>query len=449
MQAREKILETIRKYDMIRPGEKVLVGFSGGADSVCLLDSLKALSGALSCSIYALHVHHMLRGENADRDAAFAENFCRERGIPFSCVRADVRKRAGLSGESLEEAARAVRYEALRENAKALGCGKIALAHHRNDQAETVLFHMIRGSGIRGLSGIRPVRDEIIRPLYGLTRPEILQDLRKNHLSWCEDETNDSDEASRNVIRHYVLPALSSVRRDAVSKIAGTGEYLAEVEAYLVNEAREKLQSVPSRDGIGIDAKLLQDSPEILREYLVGTALRDQGFSMKDVTREHLKAAAGLASMQVGKKAELPGGIRAVRTYESVIFEKKDDKEEKKENWSMRIRIFPRPEGVNFPEKEYTKWFDYDKINGTPVLRTRRSGDRIAVQPSMHKKLKDWMIDRKIPKEIRDRIMLVADGEEILWVVGYRIGADARVTRSTARIMEITVEKEGEKSSEG
>ena len=447
------IRETIQKYDMIRPGQRVLIGFSGGADSLCLLVNLHELSESMGFTAEAVHVHHMLRHEAADRDAAFTEAFCRERGIPYTLVRVDVKTRANAFNESTEEAARNLRYEALFRILQEHGSDRIALAHHQNDLAETVLFHMIRGSGLKGLSGIPPVRGPVIRPLLFVSRRDILLDLKERGLSYCTDETNDSDDASRNVIRHYVMPALREIRRDADAKISGTGNYLSEVDRYLTEKARELLQGGASSDADGIGAGLLCAEDPVMQDYLVSVYLRDHGFSMKDITREHLRQAARLSAMGVGKKTDLPGGVFAVRTYTGVAFRKKEDagREEagEKNGCFLRCRVFDRPKGRTFPEKEYTKWLDYDKIKGTPVLRTRRPKDRISVRAGEHKKLKDWMIDEKIPQEMRGSILLAADGSEILWVVGYRLGADYRVTDATTRIMEISIEKEGETGDEG
>ena len=441
----ETVLRTIRKYEMIRPGDCVLVGFSGGADSLCLLVMLRDLSEELSCTVSALHVHHGLRGERADRDAEFCREYCEKEKIPFSVRCVDTMARVKAKGESAEEAARQLRYEALSLEAARIGAQRVAVAHHENDSAETFLFNLIRGSGLRGLSGIPPVRGNIIRPLLFVTKQEILSELYSRKLAFCEDETNDSDDPSRNLIRHYALPALTSVRADAVKKIAGTGAYLSEVEEYLTEEARKILRSHPAGDPSGIDAGTLLSSPPILREYLIAVFLRDRGFSMKDFTREHLQKTSGLAELDVGKGIDLPGGIRAEKTYGSVVFFRKNggtrtaDGEQFSENPvpELRTRILSREEIGFFPEKEYTKCFDYDKINGSPVLRTRLPGDRIAVAPGKHKKLSDWMIDEKIPKAQRDRVLLVADGQDILWVVGYRMGADAKITGDTVRILEI------------
>ena len=440
---RESVFRTIQEYEMIRPGDRVLVGFSGGADSLCLLVTLSELSEKLSCTVSALHVHHGLRGAGADADAEFCREFCERNGIPFTLCRVDTKARASSFGESHEEAARHLRYDALFSEAERTGAARIAVAHHQNDSAETFLFNLVRGSGLRGLSGIPPVRGKIIRPLLFVSKHEIFQELSARGLSFREDETNDSDDPSRNLIRHYALPALSSVRRDAVSRIAGTAAYISEVEAYLTEEARERLRSRPAEDPRGISAALLRESPGILREYLAAVYLRDRGFSLKDFTREHFRKIGDLAALGVGKSLDLPQGIRAEKTYDSVIFYRKNgengDPALTQALPELRMKLLSPTEIRLFPEKEYTKCFDYDKINESPVLRTRRPGDRIAVAPGQHKKLSDWMTDEKIPKAERGRVLLVADGSEILWVVGYRMGADAKVTKETIRVLEISI----------
>ncbi len=450
MTVKDIIRQSAKEHGFLRPGSRVLVGLSGGADSLCLLLNLLELQKEFELEITAVHVHHMIRGEEADADAAFCEKFCGERGIPFILRHVNVRAERS-TGESLEEAARNLRYRILFEEAERIGAERIALAHHANDNAETILFHLIRGSGLRGLSGIPQERDRIIRPLLYVGKEEILLDLRARGISYREDSSNDSDDASRNMLRHYAIPVLRSVRHDAVSKISETGQYLSEVDRYLSEEAREALLSQPSADG-GISAELLLSAKEVMREYLVSVYLRDRGFSLKDIGRVHLREAALLSSREVGKKLDLPGGLEAIRTYHSIIFRKKDQPVEKESmlpEGTLKIRVFTPEDPMNFPEKECTKWLDYDKIKELPVLRTRKRGDRISIREDARKKLKDWMIDEKIPREERDRVPLAACGPEILWVIGYRIGAAYRVTEQTVRVMELEYVKKEDNEYEG
>ena len=448
----DTIREFIEKNHLLRPEDAVLAAVSGGADSLCLLEVLYRLG----YDVTAVHVQHHLR-ESAEEDARFTEEFCRKRGIPFIRRDVDVLSRRQCTGESLEEAARNLRYEALEEERrKAESTGKhavVALAHHRNDQAETVLFHLIRGSGLRGIAGMKPRRGDYVRPLLSVTRSEIEAWMKAEGLSYCEDETNEALDASRNRIRRLVLPELAAVREDAVRQIAEAAEGFREIEEYLEKQARlwmEAHEVLPAPEGVELPAELAEED-RVLRFCVIREAVRSCGFSLKDLTREHVEAADALFEKQVGKKCFLPGSLSAERTYRGIVLKKaggrgKNEKSETagvKGAFRMEKRVFPHEIGQKIPEKECTKWFDYDRIKGEISFRFRKPGDLFSTKEGTHKKLKDWMIDEKIPVSERNGILLAADDEEVLWVIGYRRGESKKVTDETKRVLEITVYSEG------
>ena len=451
----KKTEEAIRSKTLLSAGETVLSAFSGGADSLCLLVILQELSKEMGFRVAAGHVHHMIRKESADRDAAFCKSFCEERGIPFYFRKEDVPAYAEENGLSLEEAARVLRYQALQEMRVEAAAEKIAAAHHREDQAETLLFQLIRGSGLRGLSGMRPVNGRIIRPLLGVSKEEILEFLKKRGLSWCEDETNWEDSGSRAKIRHRVIPALADVREDAVLNLVRTAEYLGRLDAFFREEAEKWYLARADKEKAGrVTAVFLpgDDLPDALplREYVVRLGLEKCGAGLKDVTREHIEGILELFEKQVGKRRMLPGGTEALRTYSGVRLTVAGGKAEGDSDFqgvkrgetalpSLETSVFPNKKGLTFPEKEYTKCFDYDKINGPLKVRYREEGDLFSTRAGTTKKLKDYMIDEKIPREERDRIPLVADGKSVLWVVGYRMSENYKVSEATKEIMEIRV----------
>ena len=205
-----KILNTIRKYEMAEPGDHIITALSGGADSVCLLHVLKTLSSELNITLEALHVHHGLRGSEADRDAKYCAKLGEQLGVSVKIVNKDVRQFAEEEKLSLEEAGRIVRYKALGEAAEQAGKTypkvKIAVAHHTGDRAETILHNLFRGSGIKGIGGIQPVNGKIIRPLLEIDREEILLYLKENHVDWCQDSTNKENQYTRNKIRNQLIP---------------------------------------------------------------------------------------------------------------------------------------------------------------------------------------------------------------------------------------------------
>ena len=466
---REKVRAFMEQYHMVTagPNGRVMLGLSGGADSVCLFHLLRELQEPLGFSLLAVHVNHNLRGAEAGRDAAFAENLCREYDVPFYLYSCPVEKIAKEKHLSTEEAGRAARQEVFAACAKEQRAVKIALAHHQDDVAETMLHHLARGTSLAGLASLRPVRGNVIRPLLCVGRKEIRQELESRKCSWCEDSTNAEDAYTRNGIRHHVLPYLTEeVNPRAAAHMAQTSLDLLETEEYLEQQTDQLMERYASaeknavvlRDAVSSEAPLLQ-------RYVIRRVLEQLAGKRKDLTREHLESVRELFEKQVGKSVCLPYGITAVRGYETLRLEKQGVhlKEERKRKSGEEVPI-PVPAGWEeekslafaenpvtivkktsvFPErieeKKYTKCFDCDKIKDGLVLRTRRSGDYLRVTAKGgKKKLKDYMIDAKIPKEERDSILLLADGPEIWWVVGYRRGESGRVGEDTKAVLQIQI----------
>ena len=471
----DRVAEFIRQYQMIAPGDVVLTGFSGGADSVLLLELLWELAKKGGFQVQAVHVHHNLRGEEADRDAAFAEAFCAEREIPFFLYSCPVEEVARKEHLSLEEAGRLERRRVFRECMEAHGGTKVALAHHRNDLAETMIHHLARGTSLAGLASLRPVRGNFIRPLLCLERTEIEKELERRKIAWCDDSTNGADDYTRNGIRHHVIPYLEQqVNERTVAHMAETSLDFLEAEEYFCDEAEKLFRNccVRREDGLELQECLSKEA-KILQRYVVRDCLEQLAGQRKDLGREHLESVLDLFEKQVGKRVCLPYGLEAVRSYDGVVLRsydgKRADGDRKEKNpygieiagegvydWKeFQIRAsFPETESLesgqtgqwreaNFKrisEKKYTKCFNYAKIRDGLVLRTRRSGDFLTVRADgSRKKLKDYMIDAKIPREQRDSILLAADGQEIVWVVGYRISERYRVREDAEKIIQLEV----------
>ncbi len=288
----KKVRDYIMEYRMLQPGERVIVALSGGADSVCLLSVLKELSDqadGLKLELKAVHVHHGLRGGEADRDGAYAGELCRRLGIPFSMVCRDVAGYAKEHGLSTEEAGRVLRYQALQAEGEGWGAAKIALAHHKDDNAETILHHLLRGSALRGLGGMHPVQENRIRPLLCVGREEIEEYLKERGLGWCEDSTNASCEYTRNRIRNLVMPLLKEcVNERAVENILQAGEIVSEADAYLEGVARrvwEEAGRVIYDAGTGgevpvqvlLPLTVLREQDPVIRTYLYRHMLKLSG----------------------------------------------------------------------------------------------------------------------------------------------------------------------------
>ena len=452
-----KILESIREFigenHMLVPGDRVIIGLSGGADSVSLLMILHELKNELNIELFAVNVHHGLRGEEADRDSAYAQELSENLGVPFVCVHANVAEYARVNGMSEEEAGRHLRYRILEEQRLAHHASKIAVAHHADDQAETVLYNLFRGSGLKGIGGMKPVRDTIIRPLLSVTRKEILAYLEEKEISYCEDSTNSGTDYIRNRLRHEIIPAVRKrINEGAVSNILQAAKTAAAADAYFEKAAKQILEKHGIRErtdeggicSVGIAAEILKQEDSIVRQYVIRQMIGETYQSLKDITSVHVEEAEKLLFKPVGRRIQLPDGGCALRTYGELQI-KKEGKTIFSQNGGKEtgitpvITTFPYKKGQEIPKNGYTKWFDYDKINSTLSVRYRETGDYITLAGGGRKTVKSFMIDEKIPKEERDKILLAADGSHILWIIGYRISEYYKITDDTHTVLQIQI----------
>lgn len=475
----------IRKHGMIGNGDVVIAGVSGGADSVCLLFVLCALRGKLGFRIKACHVNHGLRGAEADADEAYVRDLCRELDVPCRFFHEDVELIARNRKQSPEEAGRMVRREAFAAMCREDGGTKIATAHHRDDNAETVLWNMARGTGLRGLGGIRPVAGKWIRPLLALTREQTEGYLRAKGISWCEDATNSDDEYTRNRIRHHILPALEEqVNPGAARHLDELSRQAQEVWDYLetgVDRAWEKCVETapaPGPRALTISRAGYEKEMPAVQNQLLRRCLAYVRGQERDIGAVHVAALAELLEKQAGRALDLPGNIKAERTYAGVTVKLAAENgraggqpvqegfpaltlkipgavEIPGTGWWIVCRIIDKgsvSEAEEIPQKSYTKWFDYDIIKHSLSARTRRSGDYLIVdEKGSRQKLKSYFINEKVPREERERMLLIADGEHIMWIPGRRMSRAYHVSSRTERILEIkiTEEKENGRDDQG
>ena len=455
----ENVKKTIDEHEMILPGDKVVVGVSGGADSVCLFHVLRMLREDIGFSLSVVHIHHSIRGEEADRDAEFVRSLCEEADVPFTVRQYDVPAYAARNGLSVEESGRILRREAFAAEYEKIGGTKIALAHHMNDVAETVLFNMARGAGIAGLASLRPVRGQYIRPLLGVGRPEIEAWLEENGFSYCIDSTNADSAYSRNRIRNMILPELTDgVNRQSVRHIFELSEEAGAVEEWIEECADECLRKyvVSEREGeIILDKRLFAEERSFLAGRTVKTVVGRISGTVKDIGRVHIRAVCGLANMENGKRVSLPYGLCAESVYDKIRIGTADTAEQKacelvpgaenvfhfggKRISAVLIDRRAADEDFGKTENVCTKKFDYDKINGILKIRYRMAGDYLVINPDGRRKsLSDYFTDTKIPRADRDKIPLIACGSEILWVIGLRSGESCRIDEKTGTILSVT-----------
>ena len=409
-----KILSAIRRYEMIVPGETVICAVSGGADSMALLWSMWLLREKLGIAVEAAHFNHHLRGEESDRDEEFVRKFCAFHDIPLHVGGFPVQ--AGKKG--LEAAARDARYGYLRS----LGA-KIATAHTAEDNAETVLMHLIRGTALRGLGGIAPKSDRLIRPMLDVTRAEVTEFLKENWIEHVEDSSNESDAFFRNRVRREILPLLAAENPMIGPNLSAMAQRLREEEQTL-GELAELLDPT--------DVVALRKAPGCLRRRALERLLTDSGFPEPNAS--HIAQAEALVfAKSPSAWALFPGGVMLHREYDRLMGGQTPDALAEiplPESGSLELpecglRVCVSPE---MPEPA-TEWCFPVFPAGPMVLRARREGDRISL-PGGSKSVKKLFIDRKIPAARRNLVPIVADSQGILGICG--IGADGKRTGKTA-----------------
>lgn len=468
----DKVLQYVKEYQMIEEGDCVVAGVSGGADSVCLLLMLLEINKTLPIEINVVHINHRIRPDAAN-DAAYVRELCEKYKLSFTLVEENVAALARKRRISTEEAGRQVRYAAF-ERVLGTRKGKIAVAHNKNDSCETFLFHLFRGTSIRGLAGIPPVRGQIIRPLLCLSRQEIELFLRERSVPYCIDSTNLEDTYSRNVIRHHILDtAVREISPAAVAHISSASARVREAYELVSDMTAQGIQTcVSEKQGVfSIDKEKFLRLHKTVQGYVVMEVLAQAGGSRKDLEAVHVTQVQRLFGSQCGRALCLPHGLRARRDYtgisvysslykegtahgqEAALPEYAVSEDERRRleagealtfllgnGQKLQAKlIFLENNGMDFkniPENKYTKWIDYDKIRNSIVIRTRRPGDYLTVNVMNQKKtLKAYLIDRKIPQSERERLFLVADAAHVVWLIGERLSSYYKVSEHTKRIL--------------
>ncbi len=452
MDMMKKVLDFVNKNNILEHGDSVILGVSGGADSVCMLHLLNSLKEDLGIELTVVHVNHRIRGIEAEQDAEFVEHISEELGVECKIFHIDIPAIATQKKMSEEEAGRIERYAVFESVAEEIGANKIAVAHNLNDNSETVLFNLFRGSKLKGMTGIPVKREKIIRPLLCLTRKEIEEYLEKHHLDYCIDSTNKETEYSRNKLRLDILPYIKeNINSKAEEHIVNTAQSLREIYDYIECQTDEAYENYVKNNIILNESK---DLPSVILKEVVRRWIFNNTGSLKDITATHIDMVISLLHNSVSKKIEIPYSFIIKKGYQGIeLGEGEEPKkkigqvllEDNKINQVENFFVSVEESSINkenVPDLMYTKWFDYDKINKL-LLRSRQPGDYIIIdKKGGKKKLKDYFIDEKVPREKRDEILLLADGSHIVWIVGYRISEYFKVSDETKNIIKIAYDKE-------
>jgi tRNA(Ile)-lysidine synthase len=467
----EKVKKAIQEHSMLGMGDRVVVAVSGGPDSVALLKVLEMVSGDYGLTLISAHLHHGIRGEEADRDEQFVKQLSQDMSLAFVSDRIHVPVLKKGTGKSIEEIGREERYWFLKDVAEKHGAQKIALGHHLHDQAETVIMNLLRGSGAEGLRGMLPVRDGMfIRPLLGIRRKEILDFLEERQIPYMLDPSNDSNVYLRNRIRHRLIPELKEQFNPNLEESLGSmseilrleDDYMKIVTGGILTELGVKLCDKEIR----IKISDLRIHHPAIQNRMIKTFLEQFSPSGKGIGSIHVKAVINLSdSKKPGGRVNLPYGIHVWREYDCLCFgrQKKEsigshamNANEKLEELFYTvsipdtIRIHELGKTMSFdlvqPPKESVSdvpniaYMDYDKIAPPLVVRTIRPGDRI--QPlgmEGTKKLKSYFIDRKVPRGKRREIPLLVDGESVIWIAGMRLNERVKITNKSRKILKVEI----------
>lgn len=443
----DEILDFIKKHNLIKAGEVIGVGVSGGIDSMCLLHFLNAHREALDIEVVAIHINHGIREESFD-EARFVLQKCKEMGVRVYKFSIDAPKIAKEKHISVETAAREGRYGVFDALVKKDIVDKIALAHHQSDQAETILMHIFRGCGAEGAKGMDPIRDGIyIRPMLPVSKEEINEYAFLNNIEYVEDQSNKDISITRNYVRNVIMKDILKKWTNAIEAINNF--------ATSVSEDDEYIKSRLDTNALLVDDKIVQmpcsyfsGSPSVYSR-IVFEALKRIGVN-KDIERKHLALIKDLAiNGENGKKLKLPFDITVSKEYNFLTFE---NNYVEKPNLSRTLKCeeFSAPNfgtvtikrvKTDKPREDGALYFDYRKVPKDARWRYREDGDMFEKFGGGTKKLKSFLIDKKIPVRLRDYIPVLASGNEVYVIAGVEISDKVKVEKGVPTCFKLTVDK--------
>lgn len=449
-----KVENTIEKYNMLSIGDHVLVSLSGGPDSTCLLHILNQFKGKYKLKISALYIDHGLRPEDVPKEIEFCREICEHLKVDFFVESIDVKGFSSREKIGIQEAARILRYEVLDSLSLRIRANKISLGHNADDQAETVIMRLLRGSGPQGLSGIPPVRKKIIRPLIEVTREEIEEYLRENQLTSVQDPSNTSERYLRNIIRKRLIPVIKEISPEAPRIIARTAEILREENDFINVQVTKALMRLMSRKSES-RVELFCNPMEILNIVLLRRALRaaiDTVRDLKGLEFEHIDEIIKLIKRgKPGDRIYLPKGIRAIKGYSTLIITAEPPVKLstyvldrpgtvflKEISTYLTVSEVPREELTDFGNQREVIYVDSDKVKFPITVRARKAGDYFyPFGFGKRKKLQDFFVDQKVPRDERDSIPIVESDGKIVCVVGMRLDDRFKIEHNTIKCLMI------------
>jgi len=459
-----KVAGFIKSKGLFASSDRVLLAISGGADSTAFLHVMYALKdeNILRTELFCAHINHQLRGAEADLDEDFVVAEAAKLKLAVNTKRIDVREFAHCNKLSIETAARKLRIESLLDIAGANNCDCIATAHQKNDNAETILQRLIRGTGFRGLAGIWPKRVfaeniSFVRPLLCVSRIEIIEYLRERNLNWREDHTNVDCSYRRNFIRHRLIPALQQQCHSSLIEqlfcLSGSAERFYSL---ICGEAEKLWPEIAEVDGekVALDLKVFLVQPQPVKAELIRRSLLCLGSGEKDLTHRHYERILKLAELNMqARKVELPDCFIVRHEYGNLTFARNDKSSVAEEKMSETVELkipgktrFGRhlieASILDAPITSYQliESFDLDKLRMPLMVRCRRAGDRfLPLGFREQKKVGKFLTAAKVPQQIRKRVLIVADSEKIIWLWPIRMSEQAKITNKTRKILQLQI----------
>lgn len=442
----DTVRKTIQEYNLLEKGDSVVCAVSGGADSICLLRVMQSLKDEYDLSVYVANVNHLIRGEESDRDSNFVKSVCKAADVKCFYREYDVVSISQERRIGEEECGRILRYEFFDEISKQLGGAKIATAHNLNDNAETVLFHLVRGSSSRGLGGIMYKRDNIIRPLLDVSRGEIEDYLNKRGITWCEDSTNKLTVYNRNKLRLSVLPLLNEISQGAEKRIVSAAKLVSEDNEFLTQIASQITNECLFEDYLLAD-KIIEN-PMPIKRRIAAYVLKK--WNVKDVTGEKVEGFLRFLSKESGKCFDINSQYYAEKSYNNIYLRKRKKEESFvrkldagknacNRNWTVTVKV---SENLTKQSGNNRAVFDADKLKLPLTVRYRQAGDKIRPK-GMHgtKKLSDIFSDAKIQRHLRDDTPIVEKDGDILFICGLRQSSLYSVDTDTKNYLIIEYER--------
>lgn len=423
----QKVKATILKYGMLSHSSDVTVALSGGADSVCLLYALYNLREELGISLSAFHLNHCLRGEESDRDESFVRGLCERLRVPLVVERIDISAEAQKRGESIELCARNIRYELYEKYAS----GVVAVAHTESDNLETVVYNLARGSAIKGLGGIPPVRGKIIRPLIECTRDEVEAWLQKEKFPFVTDSSNLTDDYTRNYIRHNIVPKLKSLNASVEQTVSANCESIREDADFLVGMAT-KIYCIIAKEN-SLDAELLSEQHPAVAKRVLAMLFKE----VSGQSADNLHTGRMYDALLFGRKVSLPQGFYAERVGKDFVIAKEGETPTQSV-YETEI-VYNNGNVYNLLLKNT---IDCDRIEGSLVVRTRNEGDSITLAGrKCTKTLKKLFNELKIPHCDRDSLPVAADDKGVVWIHSVGVAERVAVGKDTEKTLSFNVKK--------